>query len=82
MKPTSIFHIDAYGGRDRGRDLDEFCGVGICCLTTGEYSMVRFTPAQRRMAHVTKSYSTKILDPGVYLRQLPPRGGALSVHGL
>jgi hypothetical protein len=62
MKPTSIFHIDAYGGRDRGRDLDEFCGVGICCLTTGEYSMVRFTPAQRRMAHVTKSYSTKILE--------------------
>ena len=57
-KASLSFHCDAFGGSAS----NDFAGVGILCLESGEYSSQPFTGEQRRAAHVRKSYNTCLLE--------------------
>ena len=56
--PQLRFHVDAFGGSASS----SFAGIGLYCLSTGDFAMHEFSPAQLRLAHVKSTYSTHVLE--------------------
>lgn len=61
--PSLSFHVDAFGGSTS----NQHAGVGLVCLTSGEFFMASFSEAQRELAHVESTFSTLILEFSAFI---------------
>jgi hypothetical protein len=61
--PSLSFHVDAFGGSAS----NSYAGIGIVCVSTGEFLMAPFSDSQRQLAHVTKSFSTLIIEFSAFI---------------